>query len=135
MRGARQYTAVSLPSGSSSGASLARAAGVAAPEREVAAVVQRHRRHRVGPEQSKLVQFLEHPYQAQSSSAQTRNFVYDSYPGVRVGTTGTWLDAVAPIVVEYLPGTGIVHTTRTRRRPARSTSTTSRRWASPSTRA
>ena len=36
-----------------------------------------------------LDQWLEHPYQAQSAGAQTRNFAYDSYPGVRVGTTGT----------------------------------------------
>ena len=63
--------------------------------------------------QYKLVQFLEHPYASASSGAQTRNFVYDSYPGVRIGTTGTWLNGVAPTVVEYLPGTGIVHVQRT----------------------
>ncbi len=63
--------------------------------------------------QHKLVQFLEHPYAAQSSTTQTRNFAYDSYPGVRIGTTGTWLNGVAPIVVEYVPGTGIVHAMRT----------------------
>jgi GH15 family glucan-1,4-alpha-glucosidase len=63
--------------------------------------------------QYKLVQFLEHPYAAASATAQTRNFAYDSYPGVRIGTTGTWLNTVAPTVVEYLPGTGIVHTLRT----------------------
>jgi GH15 family glucan-1,4-alpha-glucosidase len=63
--------------------------------------------------QSKLTQFLEHPYQAQSAGAQTRNFAYDSYPGVRIGTVGMWLDAVAPSVVEYVPGTGIVHAVRT----------------------
>ena len=63
--------------------------------------------------QSKLDQWLEHPYQAQSAGAQTRNFIYDSYPGVRVGTTGTWLDTVTPSVIEYVPGTGVVHTTRT----------------------
>ena len=62
--------------------------------------------------QSKLDQWLEHPYQAQSAGAQTRNFIYDSYPGVRVGTTGTWLDTVTPSVIEYVPGTGVVHTTR-----------------------
>jgi MYXO-CTERM domain-containing protein len=64
-------------------------------------------------EQFKLVQFLEHPYAAASSSATTRNFIYDSYPGLRIGTTGTWLDAVAPIVAGYVPGTGIVHSVRT----------------------
>ena len=63
--------------------------------------------------QSKLDQWLEHPYQAQSATTQTRNFIYDSYPGVRVGTTGTWLDAVTPSVIEYVPGTGVVHTMRT----------------------
>lgn len=63
--------------------------------------------------QSKLDQWLEHPYQALNSTTQSRNFIYDSYPGVRIGTTGTWLDAVTPTVIEYVPGTGIVHTTRT----------------------
>src|SRR5580704_9965034 len=63
--------------------------------------------------QSKLDQWLEHPYQAQSVGAQTRNFVYDSYPGIRIGATGTWLDAVTPTVIEYLTGTGVIHTTRT----------------------
>lgn len=62
--------------------------------------------------QHKLVQFLEHPYVAASASAQTRNFAYDSYPGVRVGGTGTWLNAVAPLVTEYVPGTGVVHAVR-----------------------
>jgi MYXO-CTERM domain-containing protein len=63
--------------------------------------------------QSKLDQWLEHPYQALNSTTQSRNFIYDSYPGVRIGTTGTWLDSVTPTLIEYLPGTGIVHTTRT----------------------
>src|SRR3984885_12407318 len=63
-------------------------------------------------EQYKLVQFLEHPYAAASSTATTRNFIYDSYPGVRIGSTGTWLDGVAPIVAGYGPGTGIVHSMR-----------------------
>src|SRR5579859_3432841 len=63
--------------------------------------------------QYKLSQFLEHPYQAQSAGAQSRNFAFDSYPGVRIAGTGTWLDAVAPVVVEYVAGTGIVHTSRT----------------------
>lgn len=62
--------------------------------------------------QYKLVQFLEHPYASASSGAQTRNFLYDSYPGLRVGTTGTWLNGVAPVVMEYVPGTGIVHVQR-----------------------
>ncbi len=62
--------------------------------------------------QFKLTQFLEHPYAYPDASTQTRNFAYDSYPGLRVGSTGTWLDAVAPVVTEYVPGTGIVHTQR-----------------------
>jgi GH15 family glucan-1,4-alpha-glucosidase len=66
--------------------------------------------------QYKITQFLEHPYQAQTSSATSRNFAYDSYPGVRVGavgTAGTWFATITPTVVEYLPGTGIIHTQRT----------------------
>jgi hypothetical protein len=62
--------------------------------------------------QSKLDQWLEHPYQAQTPSTQSRNFIYDSYPGVRVATTGTWLDSIPPTVIEYVPGTGVVHTMR-----------------------
>ncbi|HEY8087543.1 MAG TPA: hypothetical protein VIF09_06860, partial [Polyangiaceae bacterium] len=62
---------------------------------------------------AKLDQWLEHPYQAPSSTAQTRNFLFDSYPGVRVGSAGTWLDSIPPTTIEYLPGTGVVHTTRT----------------------
>ena len=62
--------------------------------------------------QNKLDQWLEHPYQAQNATTLSRNFLFDSYPGVRVGSTGTWLDSVTPILIEYLPGTGIVHTAR-----------------------
>jgi hypothetical protein len=57
----------------------------------------------------KLTQFLEHPYAYPDASTQTRNFAYDSYPGLRVGSTGTWLDTVAPVVIEYVPGTAVVH--------------------------
>ena len=63
-------------------------------------------------EQHKIVQFLEHPYASASPGVQSRNFAYDSYPGVRIGTTGTWLNGVAPVVTEYVPGTGIVHAMR-----------------------
>src|SRR5579871_2346343 len=63
-------------------------------------------------EQHKLVQFLEHPYASAAAGQQTRNFAYDSYPGVRIGSTGTWLNGVAPVVAEYVPGTGIVHSMR-----------------------
>lgn len=61
----------------------------------------------------KITEFLEHPYQAQNATTTSRNFAYDSYPGLRVGSTGTWLDTVAPTLIEYLPGTGIIHTQRT----------------------
>ncbi len=64
-------------------------------------------------EQLKLTQFLEHPYASATAGAQTRNFVFDSYPGVRIGGTGTWLNGVTPVVAEYVPGTGIVHVVRT----------------------
>ena len=64
-------------------------------------------------EQHKLVQFLEHPYASISTGAATRNFAFDSYPGLRIGSTGTWLNGVSPIVAEYVPGTGIVHAMRT----------------------
>ena len=61
---------------------------------------------------NKLTQFLEHPYTAADSNSTTRNFLYDSYPGVRIGSTGTWLNGVAPTITEYVPGTGIIHTRR-----------------------
>ena len=64
----------------------------------------------------KITEFLEHPYQAASSSTTSRNFAYDSYPGIRVGavgTAGTWFTGITPSVIEYLPGTGIIHTQRT----------------------
>jgi MYXO-CTERM domain-containing protein len=63
--------------------------------------------------QYKITEFLEHPYQAANASTTTRNFAYDSYPGIRLGGTGTWLNTVTPTVIEYLAGTGIVHTQRT----------------------
>jgi Glycosyl hydrolases family 15 len=65
--------------------------------------------------QHKITTFLEHPYQAQSNGAQTRNFAYDEYPGLRLGGAGqpgTWLTDVAPSSVEYVPGTGIIHAVR-----------------------
>jgi MYXO-CTERM domain-containing protein len=63
--------------------------------------------------QSKLDQWQEHAFQALNATTQSRNFIYDSYPGVRVGTTGTWLDTVTPTVIEYVAGTGVIHTMRT----------------------
>ena len=59
--------------------------------------------------------------QARSSSSSTRTrrsrrprrrgtSLYDSYPGVRVGTTGTWLDTASRrSSSSTCPGTGIVH--------------------------
>ncbi len=61
----------------------------------------------------KLTQFLEHPYRYPQAGQETRNFAYDSYPGIRVATTAAWLDGVPGSLVEYLPGTGIVHVVRT----------------------
>jgi neopullulanase len=62
--------------------------------------------------QYKITTFLEHPYTNANASTQSRNFAYDSYPGIRIGTTGTWFTAITPIVVEYVPGTGIIHSQR-----------------------
>ena len=81
-------------------------------QRAVPAVVQRHRRHRVGPHAAQARPSSSSTRtRRQSATAQTRNFAYDSYPGVRVGSTRDvaqrrW----RPVVVEYVPGTGIVHT-------------------------
>ena len=60
----------------------------------------------------RITQFLEHAYQNPTATTQSRNFVFDSYPGVRIGATGTWLSAVEPSLVQYLPGTGIIHAVR-----------------------
>ena len=63
-------------------------------------------------EGARLTQFLEHPFASLHTGSTTRNFLFDSYPGVRIGAAGTWLTGVPPTIVEYLPGTGIVHTLR-----------------------
>ena len=60
----------------------------------------------------RITQFLEHAYQNPTPTTSSRQFVYDSYPGVRVGTSGTWLSSVAPESIAYLPGTGIIHAVR-----------------------
>src|SRR5271155_5129668 len=60
----------------------------------------------------RITQFLEHAYQNPTASTSSRQFVYDSYPGVRIGATGTWLSSVQPTTIEYLPGTGIIHVVR-----------------------
>jgi len=62
--------------------------------------------------QYKITEFLEHPYQAANASTTSRNFAYDSYPGIRIGTTGTWLNTIAPTLIEYVPATGIIHSQR-----------------------
>ena len=61
---------------------------------------------------SRVDLFLEHPYAEPASGQSTRNFVFDTYPGIRVGTTGAWNPTVAPSLVEMLAGTGIVHVVR-----------------------
>jgi hypothetical protein len=84
--------------------------------------------------QSKLDQWQEHAFQALNATTQSRNFIYDSYPGVRVGTTGTWLSTPStPTVIEYVAGHGHRPHDAHARDGCSSTSTTSRRWASPST--
>ena len=55
---------------------------------------------------------LRRPTQNASPNVLSRNFSYDTYPGVRVGTQVAWLDTVTPTLVEYLGGTGIVHVAR-----------------------
>jgi MYXO-CTERM domain-containing protein len=62
--------------------------------------------------QNKFDYFLEHPYQSASAGAQSRNFLYDTYPGIRVGTQSVWLSSVTPSLVEYVSGTGVVHVVR-----------------------
>ncbi|MCA9628574.1 MAG: hypothetical protein KC766_12940, partial [Myxococcales bacterium] len=56
--------------------------------------------------------FLEHIYRARSDGAQTRDFAYDSYPGLRIGGSPSWLGDVTPNLVEYEAGTGIIHVRR-----------------------
>ncbi|MEO8799075.1 MAG: glycoside hydrolase family 15 protein, partial [Polyangiaceae bacterium] len=62
---------------------------------------------------SKIDLFLEHPYQSPSAGVATRNFAYDSYPGIRVGGAAAWNNALTATTVELLTGTGIVHVVRT----------------------
>jgi glycosidase len=62
--------------------------------------------------QNKFDYFLEHPYQAASSTVSSRNFLYDTYPGIRVGGQSAWLNAITPSLVEYVAGTGVVHVVR-----------------------
>ena len=62
--------------------------------------------------QNKFDYFLEHPYQSASASVSSRNFLYDTYPGIRVGGNDAWLNTITPSLIEYVVGTGIVHVVR-----------------------
>jgi GH15 family glucan-1,4-alpha-glucosidase len=94
--------------------SLGRPASAVEPHRSMATLSSSNGRGALvwDATQYKITEFLEHPYQAINASTSSRNFAYDSYPGIRIGTTGTWLNTVAPTVVEYVPGTGIIHSQR-----------------------
>lgn len=61
---------------------------------------------------SRVNQFLEHAYRYPTANVETRDFAYDTYPGVRVGGTTAWLPTVSPTAIEYVAGTGIVHIRR-----------------------
>lgn len=61
----------------------------------------------------KVTQFLEHPYRYPREGVETRNFAFDAFPGLRVGAQRAWLNAVPARLIEYVPGTGIVHVART----------------------
>jgi hypothetical protein len=61
-----------------------------------------------------ITQFLQHPYRYPSTeTTPTLNFGFSTYPGLRIGGPGSathaWMNTVAPMVIEYLPGTGIIH--------------------------
>lgn len=62
--------------------------------------------------QQRVAGFLEHIYRTRSDGAQTRDFAYDSYPGLRVAGTGSWLGDITPTLIEYEAGTGIIHVQR-----------------------
>jgi MYXO-CTERM domain-containing protein len=84
------------------------------PHRSATELVSSNGRAVVGFDttQKRVTSFLEHPYRATSTGAQTRDLAYDVYPGIRVGSTGTWLGEVTPSNVAYEPGTGIIHVAR-----------------------
>ncbi len=60
----------------------------------------------------KIIRFLDHPYLAASASERTRNLRFDTYAGVRVGTSSVWLNAVVPSFVGYDDGRGMVRVER-----------------------
>ncbi|MFO0666831.1 MAG: hypothetical protein U0174_22965 [Polyangiaceae bacterium] len=61
----------------------------------------------------KVNQFMEHPYRYPAAGVESRNFAYDSYPGVRVGSQAAWLNTLPASKVSYVPGTGIIQVDRT----------------------
>src|SRR4051812_7937876 len=93
---------------------VATTAGAVAPHRPVRHLPSSNGRAAIAydTQTGRLTQFLEHPYRYPAAGRETRNFAFDSYPGVRVGGAGTWLTAVTPSLIEYLPGTGIIHVVR-----------------------
>ncbi len=61
----------------------------------------------------RVTSFLEHAYRYPSEGRETRNFAFDAYPGIRVGTERAWFTAIPSRLVEYVPRSGIVHIART----------------------
>jgi GH15 family glucan-1,4-alpha-glucosidase len=59
--------------------------------------------------QHKATALLEHLYKQWNGSAWTRDMLYDTYVGLKVGSTGTWLNSVTPVREEYLEQTGVIH--------------------------
>ncbi|CAN5277860.1 hypothetical protein BH09MYX1_BH09MYX1_02850 [soil metagenome] len=93
---------------------LAASAGAAEPHRSTGFLPSANGRASIAFDvaQNRLTQHLEHPYRFPNATTQTRDVLFDSYAGVRVGSTGTWLTSVAPTKIEYLSGTGVIHVVR-----------------------
>ena len=85
-----------------------------APHRSVVALPSSNGRAAIAYDLAtrRVNQFLEHPYRYPREGVSTRDFAFDAYPGVRIGTTGTWLTEVAPTVAERVTGTNIIHVRR-----------------------
>lgn len=96
-------------------ASLATSASGAEPHRSTQFLPSSNGRAAIAWDASafKLTQFLEHPYRYPQAGQESRNFAFDSYPGVRVGASAAWLATVAPGAIDYVQNTGIVHASRT----------------------
>jgi hypothetical protein len=59
---------------------------------------------------------FEHIYKyptSDTAATQTRDFLYDAYFGIRVGTAAAWLTEVPLDEAEYVEGTGILRTVQT----------------------